>query len=421
MDLVNAAQPRLSPPSLPVEGIHRVLSSWSGGGKLLQALAAASGDPESGRRWSEADLERRAFRVLFEILKPDAARLPRRASQWMDALPAVTASTRVSRPGPFSGASWTETWRRAGWPPTAIWGKIRHRADDSVLVSSLRWTLETLLRVAEGASWTWPTALDPVADQLAAARAVLAREPLASAPAVPPSRVEILAMRRDGPPWSVVADVATHLHLLVGSAEALAFQLLAPDPDLRPLLFHLGTLGAVIVALERAGCRLTSVRPISGRATGPAYAVEGYGATWDLWFEAGGAWRHYGVREPYRIATAGMPMSYQPLGADIMLIARERRALVIECKYPVSSGPEYIARAGFLQAVTYAVEARELASDVAALVVGPEELTGAGTAITAAGRVSFAPPSALPSVVHAFLTGGDSAHLPDPAVEVTPV
>lgn len=392
-----------TPPSLPEAGLRRIAGSWSGMGTLVHALAGLEEDPETGRAWTEAQIERRAYRILFEAAKPAVRRLPVRSSRWLDVLPVVTQTLRTAAPSPFPGARWAETQRRAGWPPTLIWGRARRRTDDSLLVSGLRWILDRLLSVAGRVEDISPVTTLDVPRQLDAARAALAMEPLASASPERPSRVELSAMRGEGPPWSAAADVGATLLLAEGPTEEFAFRLLAPEAALRPLLFHLGVMGAVLQALEAAGAAVVSLRPLGAGGKGPAYRATRDDIQWDIWFEAGGAWAYYDVEEPYREATSAMPIAYQPLGADVMLIVPHERAVVIECKYPITGDASYIARHGYHQALTYAVEARLLAERISAIVVGPETLTGFGRAETAAGSIAFAPPTALPGLIQEIL------------------
>jgi hypothetical protein len=158
-------------------------------------------------------------------------------------------------------------------------------------------------------------------------------------------------------------------------------------------------MGECLLGLADLGCTVKSLRPISGGATGPAFrAVDPVGIAWDVWFESGGAWSYqpYGQAQPYKRAALGASGGYQPLGADIMILAPGRRALVVECKY---GNAEYVCRQGYLQTVTYAVEAKELAPDVTGLVIGPDGSVACGVTETSVGRIAIATPSYLPKAL----------------------
>jgi hypothetical protein len=203
-------------------------------------------------------------------------------------------------------------------------------------------------------------------------------------------------VRAAGRPWTALAHAAELVATEERSLDELARLLLQPDDELRWRLFHLGCLGTLLTALRDRGCTLRSRRPI-GIGTGPAYTVATpQHGDWDLWFEAGGLWRHYGIPAPYVEATKGLPGAGQPLGADIALIRHHHDAIVMECKY--SADPTYIGRDGYHQALTYLTEIRSRVTPRAtAVVVGPEGVVTepAGTT-TAVGSISIVSPRDLP-------------------------
>jgi hypothetical protein len=120
---------------------------------------------------------------------------------------------RILSVAPEPGISWTET-RRLGWPPRVFAGRKKGRVADTLLVKTLRWTLEALEAVRADAHAVEPTIDEEVNDPLSIAFAVLGIEPLASATGAVPSRTDIEAMRGEGRPWNAVAPVADELRRL---------------------------------------------------------------------------------------------------------------------------------------------------------------------------------------------------------------
>jgi hypothetical protein len=207
-------------------------------------------------------------------------------------------------------------------------------------------------------------------------------------------------------PWRSVVPVARELRTLTGAGLLeLAERVIAPDPELAWRLFHLAVLGELLHALRTSGAQVVSLRPLGDAARGPAYTVvDADRRTWDLWFEAAGAWKRYGRDSPYVAAAAGVPGAGQPIGTDLMLVRPNDRALLIECKY--SWNPAVVARGGYEQVVAYATEAHEFApGHVSAVVVGPADVVRSiGYADTLAGPVGIIPPESIAAVVENALS-----------------
>jgi hypothetical protein len=358
-------------PKIPTTGLVETTRSWSSAGELFEALAAVE-EPE--REWSARDLERRAHRVLAQRLRPDLMKWPQGFSDWLDALPAESLRPREMISAPSSGTSWRETARH-GWPPIAFHGRTRHRIADTLLISTLRWTLESLKPVVEDARSVLPGLLVDVDEQLAAAFGLLEVDPVSRAHAVPPSFSDLAAVSGEGHPWNVLSPVAADLlrRQSDGILE-LIDTLIVPDDQLSGRLFHLGVLGELLVALRSAGADVIPVRPVSGSASvGPSYrVVSAEENPWELWFEAAGLWSERQILSPYQLASQGVPGAGGALGADLLLAREDARALLVECKY--SANPARVARDGFHQAAAYALEARELFEGVVSVVVGPSDV-----------------------------------------------
>lgn len=386
-------------PPIPTRGLDETLRTWSGQGQLWEALAAVR-DPVAERDWTARDIERRAHRVLFQVVEPMVAGWPATRRTWLEALPAVSYRRRIIAPVPVGGTVWSET-RRAGWPPRHFVARPRVRTADTLLVTTLRWVLEQLATIRRAAI-TASTPEQLVArEHLDIALSLLDIEPLASTTAASPSPSDLMAMRSAGRPWRSVVPVAAELRCLTDAGLLeLAQRVVAPDGDLAWRLFHLAVLGEVLHALRTAGARVTSRRPIGDSLSGPAYEVlDVDGRVWDLWFEAAGMWKRYGRASPYVAAASGVPGAGSAIGTDLMLVRPDERALLIECKF--SWNPAVVARGGYEQVVAYATEAHEIAAgNVSAVVVGPAGVVAEiGYADTLAGPIGIVPPEAIPAVI----------------------
>lgn len=390
-------------PPIPEDGLAEVLGAWAGRGYLYDAIAVPI-DVRDERHWNSRDIRNRAHRVLLERITPILRRWPTRLSAWIDALPATRVHARVQHEAPFSGVSWTDSRQQFGWPPSAFVGREAERAADTLPVITLRWTLEYLLKVRANAIAAFPDVDTEVREQLDTAAELLTHEPLASAQGVMPGHPELMALRREGKPWGVVAGVAEEFRAIESSLIDLAWRLILPDDEIRWRLFHLAVLGVLLVGLRSAGCTVVSRRPLGGMTAGPNYTVtDALGLSWDLWFEAAGLWNYEDETSPYGEAASGVPGAGRALGADILLIQPGKRALIVECKY--SQNPETVARNGYLQAVTYATEIlSRLGGTVVSVVVGPSNVVATPAfTTTCVGRIGILPPDSLLSELARFL------------------
>lgn len=400
---------------IPTRGLNEVLRRWTGPGELFEAVAFVEPDDlaPSHQSWRREDVERRANFILLKKLLTPLSRWPTRRSEWIDALPAVSSrQPRRLVDAPVAGMSWVET-RQHGWPPKSFVVRPRQREADTLLVTMLRWTLDRLRVMREGALSLEKNADQHAREQLDVALNLLQLDVLRAAPAVRPTRLDVAAARREGRPWSQLAEVAEVLrHLDETSLSDLASELLMPDPEIQEKLFHLAVLGEVLLAITAMdGWTFRSVRPLARRSRrGPAYVVTSpSGSKWDLWFEAAAAWgyRGYGpVPSPYAEAASGVAGVGGAIGADLMLLRRPDRALVIECKY--SDRTEYVGRQAYRQVMCYMLETQRFASKVDGLVVAPTGVigSGGGFADIAGGRVGIVPPALVAETVVRVLGEG---------------
>lgn len=326
------AAPVDAPASLPEAGLQEIFHHWSGPGDLWDALAAVD-NRDHRRDWTRAEIESRAHRVLLQQFEPNLQHWPLKTDAWLERLPAVSVANRFDSPYVQTGVSWTHTIRRYGWPPSGFLGRQRNRAVDSLLVTTMKWALERLARVHASAKTLFPSAAEPVVRQLSAAFALLDLEPIAGAEAIRPTAVDMRSLRAEGTPWSYVANTCDLLRQVEVSLLELSKRAIYPQPQLRGRLFHLAVLGLVLRSLRNLGHMVTSRRPLGAPSGGPAYSFDyATGQHAHLWFEAAGAWSYYGQASPYVEATRGVEGAGNPIGADLMLLVPNRRALLVECK-----------------------------------------------------------------------------------------
>ncbi|MDP9438578.1 MAG: hypothetical protein M3P49_07525 [Actinomycetota bacterium] len=384
------------------------MRAWSGQGQLWNALAAVQ-DDQLDVEWSAEDVRRRAHRILFAKLEGHLSRWPRDLRTWTEALPAESQRERLLSSAPTSGTSWGDT-RRSGWPPRFFAGHVRRRVADTLLVTTLRWTIEQVLDIRRDAISVEGSLGQIAREQMGAVEKLLDVEPVASAEPILPMRSDVAALMREGRPWTSLAPVCDALRSTSqASLYELCSELIMPSEDinLQGRLFHLGVLGEVLLHLHGSMVEVRSLRPLSGASTnGPSYRVEDHdGGHWDLWFEASGmwSWSGYGsLREPYKVAIEGLSGNPRALGADLLLVRPGDRALVLECKYSLDGN--YVA-SGYSQAVTYAMELKDrLVDETTAVVVGPEGVVDHRSSTdTLVGNIGVTPPSSLGGVLSRFL------------------
>lgn len=387
----------ISPP-IPEEGLQHVLGVWIGRGDLVPTLELLRPE-EIPVDWSNAHTRTRADYVVFLELLPTLSRLPTRVVSWLDLLPAQSVSLRATTSAPTAGTSWVETRRRLGWPPTAFANRTRFRVTDELLSTTLAWVLRRVLALYAAAERVDPLVGQDVRRQLLAA-ATLVEQFLAQSPGLRPSHADLVAVEREGGAWRSVASAARKV-FEADDAVLLASRLVMPE--LRPMFFHLGVLGTVLLALQAEGAVIVSRAPLGHVSGQEQYHVDVAGRRFHLWLEAAGAWHRYRVQSPYRHLSAVLPGQNRPLSPDVLLICPGEAALVIECKY--STNPDYIGRRGLAQSSLYAAELHgRLVSVVDAFVVPPEtSATGLAKIYTPAGQLGIARPSDIREVVSGFI------------------
>lgn len=391
-------------PTFPQVGVAEILRGWSGEGSIFEDVAFVSG-PEA-LDWSPSDIRRRARRVLLGILDPITEEWPSSRAAWEEYLPSSTMSERQKLRVPTGAVDWRET-RRLNWPPRAYAGRARRRVMDEVAVGTLAWLaaeVEAVVADVEGLSAT--------SAERVAQRVTVVNEALAPWPDVAPARpdrLDLLSLRSAGYPWTSVAASADLVAKADFDPEFIAFELIAPDPEIGWRLFHLATFGMVIRALREHRFYLSWRRPLSGsRAGAQIEAIAPSGTSYDLWFEAGAARGNYGFgKSAYQDSVASIVGVGGSIGADVMLIEVGKRALLLECKW--SSNVSYVGRYGFHQSASYALDAvAGMADDVWSFVVGAREIVPATNVSTTYHQqmgviLGSTSPERVADVVSAFL------------------
>lgn len=356
---------------IPQDGLAEVLRGWSGRGQLYEALAMIP-DDYGELRWKRPDVQGRAQRVMLSHLEPLLAEWPTNTADWLHALPAESHRQRRTSDSPGAGTDWVET-RMLGWAPEQFVINERSRIADQLMATTLRWTLDRVAEIRRGAMRVDRPTEKIAQRQIEAALKLRNEPPIDGAEAVRPARPDIRALRRSGRPWTRLAPVAEMI-MRAQSEDLLTFarQHLMPDDDIRGCLFHLGVLGMILKSLRSRGAEIINLRPLSGAASpGPAYSIRMDNRQWDLWFQAGGIWKHYQKDSPYVTLTQpALGHKAIPLAPDILLIAPGEDAYAFECKHGTT---RYIAHDGYLQAVAYGYELRaHHAKRVTSCAVGPD-------------------------------------------------
>lgn len=367
-----AQRAQLSTPELPRRGLDELLRGWTSDGQVYEALSAVS-PADTSVEWSVRDIERRAARVLLERMAEDIQRLPAHAAGWLPYIPVTTTSSREISPRPLRPTNWSATARRFGWPPSAFIGHPRSRVRDETVLQVLVWTTQRLVSLLRDVLPVAKLLARRVESHIAAMSEVVNRE-LGDVDAERPDRLDIRSLAGSGQPWSTLAAVTEALIRAETDLGFLAYEIIEPIPDLEWRLFHLSVLGEVLGALRRLGGRVRWTAPLSAsQSTGPQFLVSIGQDVWDLWFEASGAAKWYGVESPYRLATSAVNVTQRTIGADVMLCRPGSKTLMFECKWSIDG--TYVGRDGYHQASSYLVEARAgIATDAWSYVIGPAEV-----------------------------------------------
>ncbi|MEI5034176.1 hypothetical protein RB201_19970 [Streptomyces sp. S1A(2023)] len=361
---------------VPEDGLEEVLRGWSSKAELYSALAGAV-DDWADIQWTPAEIRLRANRVLFAELIELLKEWPTKISDWLDALPAGRGQRRRTSSNPDPGTDWIQSAVRRGWPADEFVINDRYRIPDQVMASTLRWTIDEIVKIRKDALRVESKSLrDGAKQQIKTLLAIKKLPPLSSSAGARPTGQDIKALRREGAPWTKLAAVAEFL-VGVDSANLMSFarQHLLPDPDVRWRLFHLGCLGVLLKSLRSAEWRLTSWHPLSGTMnSGPNYtAQDPKGGIWDIWFEASRIWEHYNVPSPYLdLMEDVFTSSADPVGADVAIIQRGVAAYLFECKFGDAAE---VRRKGYHQITTYVTEAlEELVPSAEGFVIGPNDV-----------------------------------------------
>lgn len=367
-----AARPSELALAVPRDGLKELFRVWSGDGPLLDALAACQSDDEV--EWHPADVRRRSRRILLGLLADDLLTLPRTPNEWLEHLPAISASQFDICNSPAGGMRWVDTVRRCGWPPTAYVSRRRSRSMDTLPLSVLTWVslrLSDVMADVATLSPELPTRLGAPVAALSRATSQITGGDAGR----PPDRSELLALGHSGFPWRTVANIARLVSRAEHDPEFLAFSLLEPDPEMESRLFHVSVLGYIAASLRASRFGIAWKAPLGALGDGPQVEARSpEGRRWDLWFDSGKARAFYAApRSAYSSAVSSIVGTGQTMRPDLLLIEFPKRALVIECKW--SPEPSYVGRDGYHQASSYALDALNgLADEVWSFIVGPQEI-----------------------------------------------
>lgn len=358
-------------------GLREVVSGWSGEGSIFDELASFT--PADALEWTAGDIRRRAQRVLLGLIRDDMDMLPSTVRLWQEYLPQTTVPRRATTRHVAGRVDWARTVRQQGWPPRQFVTRERSRVVDEVTIRTLAWIGAELRPIVESSGPLAPLTASATVAALEVIEATLSLYP----EALPerPDRLDLGSLAGSGHPWTAVSRIASIISRSAADPEFIAFELIAPEPELAWRLFHLAVYGNVIRTLREHRFLVVWRRPLSGTAPGAQIeAVSPTGKSYDLWFEGGAARRHYNLPPaPYATVVKPIPHAGGPIGVDIALVQPGARALLMECKW--SNAPGYVGRYGYHQAASYALEARAgLATDVWSFVVGPDELVTANSA-----------------------------------------
>ena len=384
MDCMSTREAELMQLRLPQAGLAEVAAGWMGPGRLIDALAAVAGADDI-QQWSSSDIRQRVNHILLSRIAEPISQLPTAMRDWEQYLPATIVTERQVRRSPTTKIDWARTVREYGWRPDRYVALTRGRSLSEVPLTTLAWLSHEVEQLLADVS---PPPLQRA--QIASRCEILhnvARRHLVGIPPVRPDRLELRALATSGYPWRDIANAATVIDRAQRDPAFLAFELLEPDPggDLAWRLFHVATFGITLATLRENGHRITWNFPLGGTGTGPQITTRsGDDTSCDVWFEAGSARSYYGLgASTYHQVVSALSDVTRSVAPDVLVLSSRSRALILECKW--SSDPNYIARAGYHQVSSYALDALDgLATEVWAFTVGPEEIIPASTAALSA-------------------------------------
>lgn len=409
MDCDSTEHAGLTSFQIPRSGLDELLSAWTGDGPLIDALST----DETG--WRAADIRRRAQRILFGRIAVDMEELPTSMAEWLAVLPAASEAERLVSRSPGSGVRWGESARRFGWPPRSYVVRPRYRVHDQTALTTLAWLAQRLKAALPNVQGDAPVLSATVAPAIHLLGRV-AEELLGDTEPLRPDRDDLGSLAGSGHPWTAVSRISALVLRAEIDPAFVAYDLLLPEPGAADRLFHLSTFGEVLRILRMHHFRVKWAAPFGGSAGGPKVTAQSpAGDAWELWFEGAGLRKRHDLPpSAYSAAVAHIEKAGGSIGADVVLYrpAQTTRALLLECKW--SDKPAYVARSGFHQAASYALDARDgFAEDAWAFVVGPCELVPApSVSVDWRPRWSITVGSAsvesLHNVVNAFLADDPS-------------
>lgn len=358
---------------IPRAGLAELTRSWSGTGHLIDLLSHVQDDDHS-IQWKRQDIVRRSNRVLLEKIEPLILNWPSTLCQWEAFLPAIALSESHTSDRLRGAVSWLHTYRKFGWPPSHYLIQTKNRDFGGVAITVMGWLSKQLKDIERDVRELSSVLVDRVAEQTRVLSQVVEEYSLHSEFAVP-DNFEIRALASAGMPWSSISRAVELIVRSKRDPEFLAYELLEPDPKMEHDLFHLAVLGYLIASLRDHDFEIIWKSILRGAQRYPhIQAIQMDGTEWDVWFEAGSVRDHYGAPpSAYQSAVKGIDYQEKSLSYDILLISPEQRALILECKWRVD--PRSVGREGFHQVSSYALDVKnELAEEVWAFVVGPEEL-----------------------------------------------
>lgn len=397
--------PELAHWSIPLDGLHFILTGWMGQGRLFTALASVGDGIDLA--WSEEDVRARAMRMVIESVRENLFEWPTSVDEWLTHLPVSSTRENATTRTPRGRIDWLATVKQHGWPPAAYVSTKRSRELSDITIEVLAWTVERLKRaflsIDSGGDLDYGQLLNAVtvADDALKLCTTSEQSPR-------PDFHDLKALSTSGLPWTYVRPVAEVLLRSETDLKWFATQMLMPDKELRWRLFHLAVTGSVLRSLQRNGFSVDWNAPIGadGASSKPTFtATAPNKQKLDIWFESQSASREYfpAVSTPYQNSTCTIRKRESSIGADIAIYDPDTRAaLLVECKFGRGS---YVARAGFHQACGYLLDHSLSWETIWSFVVGPSEVIDRINEIdlSETRKIGFARPDDLDKLMERFV------------------